>query len=176
LLWRLVTGAAGFLINSAFEKDVVYFKGHRNVLATHPNSIEITRDDELTKRGDCIIGVSANKSCVDLSSELKLQIRLGCKLGFMLVVGDYSYEFFGKGSGELQLSDAREMVLRKSSFLSPRTVAIQCTASASELPRELVARLKDPTSVGRMEIRSLGVEADPPGYRVDWQKLEATED
>ena len=35
-------------------------RGHNNVLALHKNTVEFTKDKELTLNGDCILGVDAN--------------------------------------------------------------------------------------------------------------------
>ena len=34
--------------------------GHKNMLAIHKNTLEFTKDKELTKRGDCIVGVNSD--------------------------------------------------------------------------------------------------------------------
>ena len=47
------------------------FSGHKNILSLHQKTIEITKDEELTSNGDCIVGVSANISCIDLSEKMK---------------------------------------------------------------------------------------------------------
>ncbi|MGA7043503.1 MAG: DUF371 domain-containing protein, partial [Nitrososphaeraceae archaeon] len=47
-------------------QDEVIFYGHANIRSVHPRTIEITKDPNLTLRGDCIVGISANKSCSDL--------------------------------------------------------------------------------------------------------------
>ena len=46
----------------------IYAWGHENIMCTHRTTIEITRDKNMSKRGDCIIGVNASKACIDLSS------------------------------------------------------------------------------------------------------------
>ena len=55
--------------------EEVLFTGHSNVQSLHSRTIEITKDKELTLRGDCIIGVNANKSCKDLSDKIKEKIK-----------------------------------------------------------------------------------------------------
>ena len=34
--------------------------GHENILATHKNTLEFTKDDFVTKTGDCIVGISSD--------------------------------------------------------------------------------------------------------------------
>ncbi|MEM3095074.1 MAG: DUF371 domain-containing protein, partial [Nitrososphaera sp.] len=47
-------------------QDEVIFYGHPNVQSLHGKTVEITKDEHLTLRGDCIIGVRASKACADL--------------------------------------------------------------------------------------------------------------
>jgi hypothetical protein len=44
------------------------------------------------------------------------------------------------------------MVIRRSSFVCGRTLAIQAAASANEIPRDLVRSLKSPESGGLLRI------------------------
>ena len=48
-------------------REVITAKGHKNILATNRNTVEITRESHLSKRGDCIIAVASNKGVGDLS-------------------------------------------------------------------------------------------------------------
>ena len=34
--------------------------GHTNLLATHQNTLEFTKDKELTKKGNCVVGIRAD--------------------------------------------------------------------------------------------------------------------
>ena len=56
------------------EEEITFY-GHKNVLSLHARTIEVTKDSNLTKNGDCIIGVSANKACNDLDIALKRKLR-----------------------------------------------------------------------------------------------------
>ncbi len=46
------------------EKERLIYKfscyGHPNIKATHVKTLEITKDDGLSERGDCIIGIKAD--------------------------------------------------------------------------------------------------------------------
>ena len=53
----------------------IKFSGHENIRSTHKKTIEITKDSELTTKGDCIIGVNASYSCLDLPSSLKEKLQ-----------------------------------------------------------------------------------------------------
>ncbi|MBD0360642.1 MAG: DUF371 domain-containing protein, partial [Nitrososphaeraceae archaeon] len=56
-------------------EDEVIFYGHPNVQSLHPRALEITKNTELTLRGDCIIGVGANKACKDLDPALQRLLK-----------------------------------------------------------------------------------------------------
>lgn len=135
--------------------DEIVFEGHPNVTGLHRNTIEVTKDSEISKKADCIIGVNATKSCADLNMSLKDWIRSGSWLEFEIIAGMQSFTFEGRGSPKLDLTDKRELVLRKSDYVSSRTAALNCSHSARDLPRALVSRLKDPGAEGKLIFRSL---------------------
>ncbi|MFP3137352.1 MAG: DUF371 domain-containing protein [Nitrososphaeria archaeon] len=122
--------------------ETVEFRGHPNVSAIHRTTLEVTTEAELTPRGHCIIGVSADKGAAGLSDAMKAHIRAGGRLRFELRVGGHTFEFEGWGSRHLELSDATSIVIRRSSFVSPRTVAIRSTAAAADVPRAIVSELR----------------------------------
>ncbi len=132
--------------------ETIFFHGHRNILGTHQNTLEITREEEISKRADCIIGVRASKSCSDLDPGLAAHIKSGGKMDFEITVDELKFHFSGFGSRNLDLSDPVEIVFRRSEFLSPRTLAISCDAAAADLPRDFIGSLKNPETVGKLEI------------------------
>jgi len=52
--------------------EVVYAYGHGKIRATHPNTLEITKEGELTERGDCIIAVNSSKGALELDAKFKV--------------------------------------------------------------------------------------------------------
>ena len=137
------------------ELDRVSFFGHSNILGLHRNTIEITKDEELSKNGDCIIGVRSSKACSDLSQSLKEWISLGKRLSFQLVVGENSFTFTGEGDGKLTLLDKEEIVLRRSDYVSNRTAAIHCSHSANDVPRKIISALQNENATGLLIIRGI---------------------
>jgi uncharacterized protein len=134
-------------------RDSVTFRGHPMVSAWHPTTIEVTTEEELTPRGDCIIGVGADKGCNQLSEELKAAIRTkDSRVRIRLLVGGMEHVVNARGDPGLELSNPHEMVIRKSSFLSDRTVALRANAAARDIPRPMVRMLLDPKTAGRLEI------------------------
>ncbi len=128
--------------------DVVKFRGHANVRATHRTTFEITRDSELTPRGDCIIGVEADKALADLSQELRETIMSEGALVLVLVVDELGRHdvILGSGNPRLKLSDDRRMIVRRSSFVDSSTLLVKATKSAADLDRGLVNDLKSGAS------------------------------
>ena len=134
-------------------KDRVAFRGHPMVRATHRTTIEITTEGRLTERGDCIVGVLAEKGCAALDGRLKDALRrTGSRVAFRLVVEGKAFAFSAAGGPGLELSDLHEMVIRKSEFLSPRTLAIGSSAAAKDIPREMVDDLRNPEARGWLEM------------------------
>ncbi len=125
------------------------------VQALHPTTIEVTTEEHLTRRGDCIIGVSASSGCAQLSESVKTAIREGSRLLVRIVVGGESFELSAAGDPRLDLSHPRDIVIRKSEFLSDRTLAIRASSAAADIPRSMVSRLRDPHTTGTLEIRVL---------------------
>ncbi|MGD0637909.1 MAG: DUF371 domain-containing protein [Nitrososphaerales archaeon] len=137
-------------------RDEVEFFGHPMVRSRHRNTIEVTRDPELTLRGDCIIGVRADKGLADLSGEVRDSIMVDgseLTLTFEVPLADFVVRAFG--SSRLSLEDSHEIVLRKSEFVSPRTLAIRADAAAKDIPRGIVEDLRSPDCRGllRIEVR-----------------------
>ena len=122
-----------------FEEIDAY--GHENVLCTHTTTIEITKDNHLTKKGNCIIGICASNSCFDLNSELKKNLQKNNKFWISIKVDELIDSFYGYGSSDLKLYDKKDMVFSKSDFICERTVLINCTKSSNELNRDLVKKL-----------------------------------
>jgi uncharacterized protein len=126
-------------------KETIIALGHENVLATHPSTLMITKDGHLTKTGDCIVAVSADKAPADFNSEFKEKLKTeNAKLRIILEAGELKETIHAFGSPKLILSHPVDIVIRKSDYISDRTVAIHADKSSSDLPIGLVKKLKDP--------------------------------
>lgn len=122
--------------------DKVYARGHRNIKATHRNTFEITREDHLTPRGDCIIAVSANKSVRDLDPGLKDGLRRGWSTAIVIVVDRLWDIATGYGDPGLELSDPVRIIARRSTYVSPNTVMLRSSKAALDIKRDLIDLLK----------------------------------
>ena len=124
--------------------EIILARGHRNVQSTHKSTLEITKDDTLSKRGDCIIAVSADKVLADLSPQFKENLRgENSKITILIEAGDIAEKVNAYGNPRLILSHPTDMVVRKSSHICIRTLAIKADKAACDLSRELVERLKN---------------------------------
>jgi len=123
-------------------KEVIKGHGHPNIRALHETTFEITREEHLTPRGDCIIVVGADKGALNLSNNLKELIRSGAKVKVIIEVDDLRDEIVGIGNPKLTLTDPISLVGRKSDFICPRTFMIRANKAAKDLDRKLIMKLR----------------------------------
>ncbi len=134
-------------------KFEIEFSGHENIRSNHQKTIEITKESNLTPQGDCIVGVNATSSCADLPQELKDKLRISdSKVTFSINVGENEFVLKGKGHPNLILTHSEDIVIRKSDFICPRTLAVNCDKASNLLPREMVSLLQDPKTKGTFTI------------------------
>jgi len=118
-------------------------KGHPLVSATHKTTFEITKDPHLTKAGDCIIGIAANKGISDLSNEFQSGLAHDdAILKTTLICEEYEIVVMSQGSSQMSFTHVTDLVWRKSRFVCERTIGIQSDMTASLLPRDLISVLK----------------------------------
>ncbi|MFH1133580.1 MAG: DUF371 domain-containing protein [Nanoarchaeota archaeon] len=116
------------------------FRGHPTITAKHKTTLEITKDSSVTAKGDCIVGVSADFDSAKLrglTGKHVLEIRSGQQSA--AVVFEANPHF----------NDAHEIVIRRSTFLSPRTLGTMADKAACDLP----LRFNDPSETFDVVIR-----------------------
>jgi hypothetical protein len=137
----------------AMVQDEVTFYGHPNIRSLHAKTIEITKDEHLTPRGDCIIGVKANKACADLDESLKHRLKSNSSvIKIEIMVGDKSFLISGSGDERLSMLNAHDIVIRKTNFVCPRTMSVLCDKASSDMPRKLVKMLQEQETKGIFRI------------------------
>ncbi|MFC1723282.1 HAD-IA family hydrolase [Nanoarchaeota archaeon] len=110
--------------------------GHRNIRAGHKSTLEITKDKDISVKGDCIVGVGADfsyskiKKMVDSYGELDMRMR--CDGVFEQV----------RFKSNKKFADKRELVMRLGDFVSDRTLGTNASKSAMMLNRRFVGLLK----------------------------------
>lgn len=112
--------------------------GHPNIKATHRTTLEITREGDLTPQGDCIIGVNSD---FDIK-RIKEFMTHSFDFIMHIVVGDESVSLDAHYNPKF--SDEVELVVRRGTHDSDRTMGIVSSIAAIDLPREMVERMKDP--------------------------------
>ena len=125
--------------------EVILAHGHENIQATHKTTLEITKQQRLSKEGTCIIAVSATKALADLSSRFKETIRENnAKLTVLIEAGKTADLMNASGSSHLILTHSTDMVIRKSDYVCSRTLAIKADKAAYGLSKNIVTELKNP--------------------------------
>ncbi|HYB84932.1 MAG TPA: DUF371 domain-containing protein [archaeon] len=123
--------------------ETLHARGHPNVLGTHKMTFEVTRDSQLSKRGNCVIGVSANKAANDLDFGFKEACRReGARIMVRLEAEGIIETIHGLGSCGLSFSHPKEIVGRKSMYASDRTIMVSCDKAAFDLDRQLISAMK----------------------------------
>ena len=123
-------------------KEVIHCRGHPLVIGNHPTTFEVTAEDHLTKNGNCIIGIAADKGCAGLSAAFKRVLAnddavLITRLSSM----DVTVEVKSHGSLRFTLDHPTDMVWRRSFFVCGRTIGILSDHVAADLPKTLIATL-----------------------------------
>lgn len=125
--------------------EAITAHGHENVLSTNRTTFEITREEHLTKRGDCIIAVEADKAAADLNSRFrKAAQNEQARITIIVEAGDKVETVNAWGSPKLSFTHPADLVVRKSDYTCGRTLAIRADKGAKDLSRRLVEKLRDP--------------------------------
>ena len=122
-----------------------YANGHPNILGTHKTTLEFTKDDEVSLRGNCIIGVKADFDLSKIKEFIKKTKNKNIKITIQPISKNKKYKKIQeKIYAELNPSfnSNNELVIRKTDFVSERTFAIRANNCAFELRRDLINYLK----------------------------------
>jgi hypothetical protein len=143
-------------------KDALLFKvfhsifhayGHPAILSTHPTTLEITTSPKLTHRGDCVVAVRSSSAVRNLTEDLKRVLSNSSGRGQLrLQVGPFEFTVEGRGDPRLTFSHETDLVVRKSGFISDRTLMVHADKSSMDIPLDMVRLLQDPTNRVSVEI------------------------
>jgi len=123
--------------------------GHKNTLSTHKNTIEFTKDYDLTEKGDCILGVKAGFDY----SELKKIVNKYSKIQIKISVDGLSETINCEINKDFD--DMHEIVIRRTDFISKRTLGIRADKAAKDINRRIVEILKEKDKKAKVEIIGL---------------------
>ncbi len=121
--------------------------GHKNILATHKTTLEFTKDNYLTKKGDCIVGVNADFDLVKLKEFLQYKtINITIKVDDLeeTIVCDVNKSF----------NSDKEIVIRLGTHQSDRTLGTDADKAAIHLDRKLIERIKNQNKKLKITITS----------------------
>ncbi|MEJ5292392.1 MAG: DUF371 domain-containing protein [Candidatus Methanosuratincola sp.] len=119
-----------------------YAEGDQKITAKHSTTLEITKEEVKTRKGDCIVAAKATLSLAELPEEMKQALRRDDTAVELWIESDgISDVVRGRGSARLTLESKSEMVVRKSGYVCGRTLMVNSDKSASELRRDLVERI-----------------------------------
>ena len=136
--------------------SIFHAYGHPAILSTHPTTLEITTSHELTHRGDCVVAVKSSSAVRDLPVGLKRVLSSSSGRGRLrLEVGGIEFMVEGRGDPRLSFSHQTDLVVRKSGFISDRTLMIHTDKSSMDIPRDMVRLLQDPTCRVTIEISAI---------------------
>lgn len=135
-------GIERILTNLKVHYEKIIAEGHRNIRATHNTTLEITREEYLTPRGTCIIGIKANKAASDLSPKMKQLLKTsGHRVYLFITVGEKVDFIEARSDPKLMLTNPCSIVIRKSDYIDDRTIAVNANKAARDIDRAIVEHL-----------------------------------
>ncbi len=128
-------------------------RGHQNISATNSATFEITKENWLTRKGDCILAIGATKGAFDLSNAFKMVAsQKNAVITFYIEVGGRIASTIGRGDSQLSFTHPMDLVGRKSNYTCNRTLMINSEKSALDFPRELIKKLKSHTMPVKIQL------------------------
>ena len=134
-------------------REVIFGYGHENMRATHKTTLEFTKDPHLSKKGDCIVTVAADKALADLTAEFKKNLRKPhAKITITIEADEVIEQVTAYGSPQLIMTHGTDVVIRKSDYVCSRTLAVHADKAACDLSRDLVEKLKNPKQKAKITL------------------------
>lgn len=133
---------------TATGTEVVRADGHQNVSATHGSTFEVSSDDYLTPAGDCILGVEADRVPASFDdSFVEVCRHADATVTVTLEAATHTDRIEASGHPDLTFGSDRSMVVRTSTYVDDRTVAVDAGKAAGDVDRSLVSALEDGASL-----------------------------
>src|SRR2546428_11051011 len=131
-------------------------EGHPAISATHPTTLELTTENRLTRKGDCIVAIAATCALQNIPEGIQQALSSNNGRATMTIrVRDEIFTVEGRGSPDLTFNHPQEIVVRKSAFTSDRTLMIHADRSAKDVPRKMVNLLRLRGQPVNIEVRIL---------------------
>lgn len=139
--------------------DRVIARGHEAIKALHDTTFELTKDSHLTEKGDCIIGVNADKSASELNPQLREALKKNTSVVLIILKVDNIIDtVVGQGHRNLILNDQRRIIVRRSSYIDSATIVVNANKAAKQIKRNLIEKLRKPDAELIMEIYALDLD------------------
>lgn len=130
-------------IGSVRAHDVIIARGHENIKAKNPRTVEITKDPYVTRWGDCIIACCADKGASEMSSDvLRLLEEPGNLVVAILQAGGRVEIIRGRSPGR-RPDCAQRIIFRRSNYADGSTVMVGADKAAVDLDRNFVEFLRN---------------------------------
>ena len=124
-------------------------RGHPNVTAAHAKTLELTRDEAISRRATCVLGVASthdDRALLELRGRVEVTLESeGASDTFTATMSPF---FLGDSS----------LVFRRGPGLRGRTVAFDASKTAATIDRTLVTRLGSSTSTLHVTITAVDDE------------------
>ena len=135
--------------------------GHENITANHKTTLEFTKENDLSIKGDCIVGVRANFSLPLLKKFVKSLKNNKITITIITIKNSNNKNnnrIIEKINAKInpKFKSNKEFVIRKTDFVSERTFAILANKAAFELNRDLFEFLKEKKDKIKVIIESKG--------------------
>ncbi len=105
--------------------------GHKKITALHKTTLEFTKDPEMTRNGDCIIGITADFELEQLKKFLTLK-----RIRIRITADGITDELMATPNPAFNSN--HELVIRKTDFCSERTFAVHADKASFDISRRLV--------------------------------------
>ncbi|MDO8740810.1 MAG: HAD-IA family hydrolase [Candidatus Woesearchaeota archaeon] len=131
--------------------------GHENILSTHKTTIEFTKDKDLTLNGDCIVGVTSDFDFSGLRELIEFSIKNEIKKIRITISANGLKEDVICDLNTGFCSD-HEIVVRKTDFLSERTLGINANKAAAGLNKKMIKKIKNKNQKIKVKITPLCIK------------------
>jgi hypothetical protein len=106
--------------------------GHPNISGKHKTTIEFTKDKKLNVEGDCIIGVNSDFSLESIKEFINTKKSMNEKsMKIIIIIKEKKWEVNAELNPDFD--DDKEIVIRKSDFISKRTLGVNADKGAVDL-------------------------------------------
>jgi len=129
--------------------------GHGNITSKHKTTLEFTKDKYLTLKGDCIVGINADYSILQLKKFIK-SLNDNKKIIIIIESMDNDKKIVDKIKAEINpdFNSEKDIVIRKSEYIDLRTFAIKADKAAIDLNMDLIGLLKDGDCKARITFKN----------------------